>query len=140
MNLGATIVGYVIAGILGLILLSAHTRIGELETKLDVQAQETREAADANDSNLLTIAKLKAKNRDLIAARKADVERSEQEIILREMAITMARRVAVEERRRRLEMLKSTENCDSYASLVVADACPAIAMELRDRSRGPDSH
>ena len=140
MNLGVTIGGYVIAGILGLLLLSSTTRNGELETKLGAQAQETREAADANVSNLLAIVKLEGKNRDLIAARKADAERSEIEIGLREMAIIVARKVAVEERRKRLEMLKSTENCDLYASLVVADACPAIAMELRERSRGPGSY
>ncbi len=140
MNLWATIGGYAAAAILGLMLLSVNKRIGELETKLDVQVEETREAADANDSNMLTIAELKVKNRDLVAARKADTERSEREIGIRNMAIIVAQEVAAEERRQRLEILKSTENCDTYANLVVADVCSAIALELRERSRAPGSY
>ena len=140
MNIGLTIGGYVVAAILGLFLLSANKRIGELETKLDVQVQETREAADANDSNILTIVELVEANRRLAAARKADAERSKQEIVLRDMALIVAQGVAEQERRKRLEILKSTENCDTYASLVVADICPAFALELRERSRAPGSH
>ena len=140
MNLGLTIGGYAVAAILGLLLLSANKRIGELETKLDVQVEETREAADANDSNILTIVELVEANRRLAAARKADAERSKQEIVLRDMALIVAQGVAEQERRKRLEILKSTENCDTYANLVVADVCSAIAVELRERSRAPDSH
>ncbi len=140
MNLWLTIGGYAIAAILGLLLLSANKRIGELETKLDVQVEETREAADANDSNMLTIAELREANRRMVAARKADAERSKREIGIRNMAIIVAQEVAAEERRQRIEILKSTENCDTYANLVVADVCSAIAVELRERSRAPDSH
>ena len=140
MNLGVTIGGYVIAGILGLLLLSSTTRNGELETKLGVAVEETREAADANDSNQLTIAELEVKNQELVAARKADAERSEIEIGLRDIAIIVSQGVAEQERRKRLEILKSTENCDTYASMVAADICPAFALELRERSRTPGSH
>lgn len=115
-------------------------RVGELEIKLATQAQETQEAADANGTNMETIATLEAALADLEATRAR--EAAEREAVLVRRSQELSRALAEADRLRDLREEEQDEN-ESCADLVALDLgvfCPTTADQLRQRSRGPGSN
>lgn len=132
--------GYLLAAIFGWLLLSAHERIGEVEAKLDTQAGETREAADANTTNLQTIADLRSQIATMIAAHAANARKTQRELEVRAEAMLAAQGEAERLRRERDELIRQDPTCEAHSRQVLADSCPAIAERLRERSRGSRSN
>lgn len=133
------VVGLIVV-VLGWQLRAQIKRNGELESKLDQQAQETREAADANNSNMETIATLEARIEVLVAQRRADAEERERVLAERERELLRARARADELEREREDEQEENQDCAALAALDVESFCPATAEQLRVRSRGPGSH
>lgn len=121
-------------------LHSKTERIGELEAKLDMQAQETREAADANDTNIETIATLKVALSELEATRAAEAAEREAMLVRRSQELSRALAEADELRRIREDEQDENQSCADLVALDVGTFCPAAANQLRERSRGPGSH
>lgn len=120
-------------------LKKSYERNGELESKLETQAAETLECADANASNLQTIGTLRARIETMIGERVADRERREQVLVERDEELRRARLEADRLREERQDEIDSNVQCADFNSLVVAEFCPTTARRLRERSRGPDS-
>lgn len=132
----ATIGGYLAAVLLGSLLLNCKTHNGELKAELKNQVAETEQALNANKTNMATITELQITVSDMVAERQANAEQREKELAERDRKLAKANAEAVEARKRRDEILRSTQSCEAYSNLVVADLCPAIASELRQRSTG----
>lgn len=112
-------------------------RNGELEAKLDQQAQEAREAADANETNQETIGTLQARIEAMVAERRADAAERERVLAEREQELLRARARADELEREREDEREQNQDCAALSALDVASFCPATAEQLRVRSRGP---
>jgi glycyl-tRNA synthetase beta subunit len=140
-GLNARTVSYAIVAliivVLGWQLRSALKRNGELEVKLDQQAQEAREAADANESNQETIGALAARIAVMVAERAADAEERERVLAERERELLRARARADELEREREDEKNQNQDCAALTALDVASFCPTTAEQLRVRSRGP---
>lgn len=130
----------VIIGVMGWQLKSSLERNGELTAKLETQAAETIEAADANDSNMVTIAELRAEITTMIEERRVDSERREQVLVEREQELLRARARADDLEEERRNEIATNQNCAELSALDVGFFCPAIGEQLRERSRGPGSH
>lgn len=132
--------GLAAIAILGLLLKSSYERNGELEAKLETQAAETQECADANATNSTTITELETRIADMIEERRVDTERREQVLVEREQELLRARARADELERERDDEIAENQDCADLTSLNVGLFCPATAGQLRERSRGPGSH
>lgn len=128
--------GAAVIVVLGFLLKGSYERNGELEAKLETQAQETREAADANDTNLETIGRLEARIATMVAQRAADAEKRERLLDEREQELLRARARADELEREREDEQNENQDCADLASLSVELFCPATGQQLRERSRG----
>lgn len=128
------VAGYLLAAILGWRLLGAHERIGELEFNLAAQADETREAADANAATVAALRQLQAQNKAMIDARRAEQARTEAELEARERAAIIAREEADRLRSERDALIQDDPTCQAHSRQVLADSCPAIADRMRERS------
>lgn len=111
-------------------------RVGELEVKLEKQAQETQEAADANETNQETINRLEANIKRMIDLRRVEQEERERVLAERERELLRARARADELERERDEEIRDNDDCAALTSLDVGTFCPATAQQLRQRSRG----
>lgn len=126
--------------VLGWQLRSALKRNGELEAKLEQQAQEAREAADANETNQETIRTLEARIAVMVAERAADAEERERVLAERERELLRARARADELEQERENEQEQNQDCAALAALDIEFYCPATVEQLRVRSRGPSSH
>lgn len=138
MNLYLTIAGWAAALILGLLLLKATGRVGELEAKLANQVSQTEEAVSANMANVVAIESLTNRIRIMVRDRKADAEVRARELRLRDSELAAARTEAELAKRQRDEMLQG--ECKSLSEIIVADVCPDTAVGLRERSRSPGGY
>lgn len=132
--------GAAIIAILGLLLNSSIKRNGELEAKLETQANETRECADANVTNTTTITELEQRIESMIEERRVDTQRREEVLVEREQELLRARARADELERERDNEIETNQDCADLTSLNVGLFCPATAGQLRERSRGPGGH
>jgi hypothetical protein len=137
---------YVIGGvallitIMGWQLKSSITRNGELEAKLETQAEQTVEAVDANSTNMVTINQLQKRIDFMIEDRRVDTVRREQVLVEREADLIAARAENDILREAREDEQDENADCKDLASLRVDFFCPATADQLRQRSRGPGSN
>lgn len=129
--------GGAIIAILGLLLYNSVQRTGELEAKLATQAQETQECADANETNNQTVTELEARIDALSALRRAEADERERILTERDETMARARALADELERVRDDEIETNEDCAALTGLRVDAFCPAIADQLRQRSRGP---
>lgn len=132
--------GVAIIAIMGLLLKNSYERNGELEAKLETQANETLECTDANDTNQDTITELEAKVADLTALRADEAAARELVLVERSQQLAAALARAAELEQERLEEVFENEDCRDLSELRVDVFCPATAGQLRQRSRGPGSN
>lgn len=132
--------GLALVAVLGLLLKNSYERNGELEAKLETQANETLECADANDTNVATIAELEATIADMIEERRVDTERREQVLVERSRELAEARARAARLEIERDEEMATNQDCNALSTLAVGEFCPATAGQLRERSRGESGH
>jgi glycyl-tRNA synthetase beta subunit len=131
---------YVIGGvaliiaIMGWQLKSSITRNGELTAKLEAQASETIEAADANATNQATITGLEARIKDMIEDRRIDAELRERVLDEREQELIAANARADQLQDERDDEIDTNPDCADLASLSLDMFCPAAAHQLRERS------
>lgn len=114
-------------------------RNGELEAKLETQAQEAREAADANFSNLEVIGTLQRRLAAMIDQRRAEAAERERILDERDQELALARARADRLERERQDERIENPDCAELASLSIGEFCPSAADQLRVRSRGPRS-
>lgn len=126
--------------VLGWQLKSALKENGELEANLITANAETTEAADANDSNMVTITKLKARITIMVDERRVDTEQRERVLDERDKELVAARREATKLKKERDEAFNENPDCADLASLSVEFFCPAVGSELRDRSASASSN
>ena len=126
--------------VMGWQLKSSIQRNGELEAKLETQAEQTLEAANANDTNMVTIKTLTDRIATMVEERRVDTERREQILVEREADLLRARAEADRLRGEREDEQEDNEDCAALAQLDVGSFCPATANQLRERSRGPGSN
>lgn len=136
--IGAAIAAVVI-GLLAWQLKAAVERNGELEAKLETQAQEAREAADANFSNLEVIGTLQRRLAAMIDQRRAEAAERERILDERDQELALARARADRLERERQDERIENPDCAELASLSIGEFCPSAADQLRVRSRGPRS-
>ena len=129
--------GAAVIAIMGFLLKNSYERNGELEVKLENQAQETQECADANLTNDETITELEARIAALSTLRASEAAEREAMLAEREQELLRARARADELERERENEIESNEDCAALTSLDVGQFCPATAGQLRQRSRGP---
>ena len=134
--IGAAIAAVVIV-LLGWQLKVAVERNGELEAKLETQAQEAREAADANFSNLEVIGTLQRRLAAMIDQRRAEAAERERILDERDQELALARARADRLERERQDERIENPDCAELASLSIGEFCPSAADQLRVRSRGP---
>jgi glycyl-tRNA synthetase beta subunit len=133
---------YVIGGvaliiaIMGWQLKSSITRNGELEAKLETQAEETLECTDANASNDETITTLEDRIAAMIEERQVDAAERERILTEREQELLRARAEADRLRELRDDEQAENQDCADLLSLDVERFCPTTADQLRERSRG----
>ena len=128
--------GAAIIFVMGLLLKNSYERTGELEVKLETQAAETQECADANETTMTTITELTAEIESMVEERRVDTERRERVLVEREQELLRANARAAELERERENEITENEDCAALASLDVSQFCPATAEQLRKRSRG----
>lgn len=128
--------GAAIIVIMGLLLKNSYERTGELETKLETQAAETQECADANATTMTTITELTEEIESMVEERRVDTQRREQVLVEREQELLRANARAAELERERENEIAQNEDCADLTSLNVGLFCPATAEQLRERSRG----
>lgn len=126
--------------IMGWQLKSSITRNGELEAKLETQAAETLECADANATNQTTVTTLEERISIMIDERRVDTVRREQILDERDQALLRARAAADQLQRERDDEISENPECADLASLSIDFFCPATGASLRERSRGPSSN
>jgi hypothetical protein len=126
--------------VMGWQLKSSLERNGELEAKLETQVEQTLEAADANDATMVTIMELKSTIESMVEERRIDTEQREAVLVEREAQLLRSRARADELERERDDEIDTNINCAELASLDVGFFCPAIGSQLRERSRGQNSH
>jgi hypothetical protein len=126
--------------VMGFLLKGSYERNGELEAKLKTQAEQTLEAANANDSNIVTIRELRTEIETMIEERRVDTERREQVLVEREQELLRARARADDLEREREDEITNNQNCAELAALDVGFFCPTVGEQLRERSRGPGSN
>jgi chromosome segregation ATPase len=129
--------GAALIAILGLMLNSSVKRNGELEAKLEQQALETQECADANQTNDETITKLEASIAKLSDLRRSEAEERERVLAERERELLRARARADQLEEERENEQETNDDCAALTALDVGAFCPATAGQLRERSRGP---
>ena len=128
--------GLAVIAVMGFLLKNSYERNGELEAKLETQAAETIEAADANATNLETITTLENRIATMIEERRVDTERREQVLVERseQLAAALIRADRLEEERD--NEADTNLDCAAYMQLSLDDFCPATAHSLRQRSIG----
>jgi len=126
--------------IMGFLLKGAYERTGELEAKLETQVEQTQEAADANNTNMVTIKTLTERIAIMVEARRVDTERREQVLVEREADLLRARAENDRLRGEREDEQNENPDCADLASLRVDLFCPATAGQLHERSRSPGGH
>jgi glycyl-tRNA synthetase beta subunit len=122
--------------ILGWQLKASVTRNGELTAKLEAQASETIEAADANATNQTTITGLEARVKKMIEDRRIDSEVRERVLDQREQELIAANARADQLQDERDDEIDTNPDCADLASLSLDMFCPAAAHQLRQRSLG----
>ena len=122
--------------VMGWQLKASITRNGELEAKLETQAAETLECADANAATMETISDLTKEIESMIEERRVDTERREQVLVEREQELLRVSARAAELEREREDEIATNEDCAALTGLRVNAFCPAAAEQLRERSRG----
>lgn len=132
--------GAAIIVIMGILLKNSYERNGELESKLETQANETLECSDANNTNQETITQLEDRIATMVEERRVEAE--EREAILVERSQELARALAEADRLREIRDDEQLENqdCADLNQLRVDLFCPATANSLRQRSRGAGSN
>ena len=120
--------------LLGWQLKSALKENGELEANLFTANAETTEAADANDTNQVTITKLRLTIKTMVDERRVDTELREQVLDERDKELVAARREAAKLKKERDEAFNENPDCADLASLSVEFFCPTAGSELRERS------
>lgn len=137
---------YVIGGmgaaifVLGLLLKNSYEANGELEAKLERQANETIECTDANATNTETITTLRTQIQELGLLRASEAEDRERVLAERERELLRARARADELEQERESEQEENQDCAALAALDIESYCPATTEQLRVRSRGPGSH
>jgi hypothetical protein len=126
--------------VMGWQLKASITRNGELSAKLETQAEQTLEATDANDTNMVTIMELKSTIDSMVEERRVDTERREQVLVEREQELLRARARADDLEREREDEIATNQNCAELTALDVGFFCPATGEQLRQRSRGASSN
>ena len=82
--------GLAVFALMGFLLKNSYERNGELEAKLETQANETLECSDANTTNQETITGLETQIAAMIEERRVDTERREQVLVEREQELARA--------------------------------------------------
>lgn len=126
----------IVIAVMGWQLKSSITRNGELEAKLETQASETLECADANLSNKVTIDTLQERIELMVNERRLDTERREEVLVEREQELTAARARADRLERERENEIETNPDCADLMSLSFDQFCPNNAFQLRQRSIG----
>jgi hypothetical protein len=132
--------GAAIIVVLGLMLKGSLERNGELEAKLETQANETLECADANTSNVDTITVLEGLLPAMVEERRTDAVERERILTEREQELLAARAEADRLRELRDDEQNENQDCADLLSLDVGRFCPTAAGQLRQRSRGEGSN
>lgn len=131
---------YVIGGaaliiiILGWQLKSSLKENGELEANLIVANAAVGEAADANDSNMVTITTLKERITVMVDERRVDTEKREKVLDERDKQLVAAKAEAAKLKKERDEAFNENPDCADLASLSVEFFCPTVGDELLQRS------
>lgn len=128
--------GLGLIAVLGFMLKGSYERNGELEAKLETQANETLECASANVSNVDTITTLESRIAAMIEERRSDTEERERILTEREQELLRARAEADRLREIRDDEQNENQDCADLLSLDVGRFCPTTADQLRERSRG----
>lgn len=128
--------GAAIIVVMGFLLKNSYERNGELEAKLETQAAETQECADANETTMTTITTLREEIESMVEERRVDTERREQVLVEREQELLRARARADQLEEERENEIATNQDCADLTSLRVDLFCPATAGQLRERSRG----
>lgn len=128
--------GALVIIVMGVLLKNSYERTGELEAKLETQAAETIEAADANDTCNATVTTLEERIETMVEERRVDTERREQVLVEREQELLRARARADQLEEERQDEIATNQDCADLTSLRVDLFCPATAGQLRERSRG----
>lgn len=123
----------IVIAILGWSLKSSLERNGELTAKLEIQANETLEAADANDSNQITITELEERIIVMIEERRVDTVRREEVLEERAKELLRARARADRLQDERDDEIDTNPDCADLTSLSLDMFCPNTAQQLRDR-------
>lgn len=132
--------GAVVIAIMGFLLKGAYERNGELEAKLETQANETVEAADANVTCNATVTELEGRIMTMIEERRVDSERREQVLVEREQEVLQLRARTDQLEENRQDEIDTNPDCADLTSLSLDMFCPATAHELRQRSIGASSN
>jgi len=140
MNLYAIGGAVVVIAILGFLLKGSYERNGELKAELSIANAATNEAADANDTNQITITELRAKITTMTEERRVDTVKREKVLDERERELVAARTEAAKLRKERNEAFNENPDCVDLASLSVEFFCPAAGGELRSRASSQGSH
>lgn len=122
--------------IMGWQLKSSITRNGELEAKLETQAEQTQEAVDANGTNQTTITTLTERIDKMVEDRRVDTERREEVLVEREREMLRLRARADDLERERDDEIETNPDCADLTSLRPDQFCPNTAVQLRQRSLG----
>ena len=122
--------------VLGWQLKASITRNGELMVRLETQVVETLECADANKSNITSIASLQNRMDIMVEQRQADAEQRELVLVQREQELTAARARADRLEREREDEIDTNPDCADLMSLSLDQFCPNTAFQLRQRSIG----
>jgi len=127
-------------GVMAWQLKASVTKNGELEAKLETQAQATQTCADANESSVAAIGTLRAEIERIASLRAAEAAERESLLVERDRELTAARNRAAELERERRNEIESNAMCAEVMAIHVDDACPASINQLRQRAFGESSH
>lgn len=133
---------YVIGGglaamaVMGFLLKNSYERNGELEVKLQTQADQTLECVSANETNDKAISRLEVALRRMTDGRVADAAEREAVLVRRSVELAEARAEASRLERERQDEINTNTECADIMALSIDAACPAATHQLRQRSIG----
>ena len=120
-------------------LSSAKHEVETVRYQLAGQTMLTQQAVAANRVTNETVDSLRAQIQRMVDERELDKQKQALALMESERARDAAARAAIEERRRRDELWRSTQSCRGMGELRVDTACADIAARLRQRTSGRDA-
>lgn len=119
-------------------VVPAKEKILRLELQVEAEKLDTEAARQANETNMEAIAALKSQIDEMVEARRVEAARNEAEIQRRTSEATAAKKEADRLRREVTSAWGVSRSCEAFRDSRVDDACPDVAVRLRERSAYPD--